>query len=143
MADSSSVERRTLTAMILGAITRTGMEHHLKVTGVDGSKPVVVAFADESIGDVFERISWSSGFANLFVVVNDHDIALASVLPPASSLREREAEPLELLNPDSPIGMLIEASRKAGRAGFNVRIASSTAKIDAVEDARELVASSS
>jgi hypothetical protein len=35
--------------------------------------------------------------------------------------------------------MLIEASQKADGAGFNLQIATATAKIDAVEDARELV----
>lgn len=139
MSKQLSADRRAQTAAILGSISRPGVDEHLKVTGIDGSKPVVVAFADESIGDVFERVSWSAGFANLFVMMDDNSLALASVLPPASSLREREAEPLELMSPDSPIGMLIEASRKAGGAGFNVRIASSTSKIDAVEDARELV----
>lgn len=139
MADFMSAERRALTASILGTITRLGVHRHLKVTGVDGSKPVVIAFADESIGDVFERVTWSAGFANLFVLMSDDDIALASVLPPASALNEREAEPLTLLSPDSPIGMLVEASREAGGAGFNLRIATATAKIDAVEDARELI----
>jgi len=139
MADTMSAERRALTATILGSITRHGVDRQLKITGVDGSKPIVIAFADESIGDVFERVMWSAGFANLFVVMDENEIALASVLPPASSLNEREAEPLTLLSPDSPIGMLIEASRKAGGAGFNLRIATATAKIDAVEDARKLV----
>ncbi|WP_417512114.1 hypothetical protein [Microbacterium sp.] len=139
MRTSVSAERRAHTAAILGAISRPGVNSFLKVTGIDGSKPVVVAFADESIGDVFERVAWSAGFANLFVMMEDGDLALASVLPPASSLREREAEPLELMSPDSPIGMLVEASRKAGGAGFNVRVATATAKIGAVEDARDLV----
>lgn len=139
MADTMSAERRALTATILGSITRHGVDRQLKITGVDGSKPIVIAFADESIGDVFERVMWSAGFANLFVVMDENEIALASVLPPASSLNEREAEPLTLLSPDSPIGMLVEASRKAGGAGFNLRIATATAKIDAVEDARKLV----
>ncbi|GAA4379564.1 hypothetical protein [Agromyces bauzanensis] len=139
MAESMSAERRQLTAKLLGTITRLGIDRHLKVTGVDGSKPIVIAFGDESIGDVFERVAWSAGFANVFVVMSDDDIALVSVLPPASSLVERESEPLELLSPDSPIEMLVEASRKVEGGGFNIRIAKSTAKIDAVEDAARLV----
>lgn len=139
MVDDAGTIRRRVTAKILGSITRVGGDKHLKVTGIDGTKPIVVAFADESIGDVFQRVMWSAGFANLFVVMGAREIVLASVLPPASSLNEREAEPLELLSPDSPIGMLVEASRKTGGSGFNVRIATATAKIDAVEDAHDLV----
>lgn len=142
MTSSLSPERRGATAAILAEITRLGLDRQLKITGVDGTKPIVIAFGDESIGDVFTRIMWSAGFANLFVVMGENDIALVSVLPPASALTEREAEPLELTSAASPISMLVEASKRAGGASFNIRISfdssSSAAKIEAVEDASEL-----
>lgn len=143
MTKIQKAARRATEAAILAAITRHGLDRQLKITGVDGSKPIVIAFGDESIGDVFTRVMWSAGFANLFVVMNENNIALVSVLPPASALSEREAEPLELTSATSPISMLVEASRRSGGAGFNVRInfdgSSSAAKIEAVEDAPELV----
>src|SRR5690554_6884521 len=112
MADPMNKEgRRGLSAGLLGAITRVGMHKHLPITGTDGARPIVIAFGDESIGEVLERVSWSDGFANLFIVMGPDDIALASMLPSMSALHERDAEPLELLVSDSPIAMLVELGR--------------------------------
>src|SRR5690606_23245443 len=111
---------------------------------IDGSKPIVIALGEETIGDVFTRISWSGGFANLFIVSNSESgrntVSLASIMPPASSLHEREAEPIQLFNADSPIAMLAElAGQRDGLASFNISFSGATAKVESIEEATDLV----
>jgi len=43
------------------------VDFELPVTGDDGSFPIVVAFADESVSKLTDRIQTAGGYANVFV----------------------------------------------------------------------------
>jgi len=99
---------------IAGAIMRAaaldGVSELLTVTADDGTRPIVVAFDHELVSDVLHRVSWTGGYANLFVVDLDvKTMDVASVMPPAASLDAGAAEVLRpgAVHGDATIGMLL------------------------------------
>lgn len=116
-------------AVMLGQLSQD-----FPVTALDGKAPVVVAHADETVAEVFERISWSDGYANLFVLMEDGRICLVAVMPPASSLHEANAEPIEReeIVRDSKIGMFadtIALYEDGARVVVQLGSAASTAEV--------------
>jgi len=85
----------------------------LPVTGLEGEKPIMVAFEDEQISAVFERIAWSGGYANLIVVGFDERESMVSVLPSLSAVDENAAERMTAaeIHRDASIGMLLTVAR--------------------------------
>lgn len=142
--ENIDIRRNEVSSSLLAAITTSGLISQLKVTGIDGTKPIVIALGEESIGEVFTRVSWSGGFANLFIVgksdSGEIEIDLASIVPPASSLLERDSEPLEIISPESPIAMLAElAAQQKDQLAFNVNFSGATVKVGSVEEVHDLI----
>jgi hypothetical protein len=129
--------RDRIAARLMQDLSATGRMGELKVTAPDGSKPMMVAFDHELISAVMERVQWTDGYSNLFVVDPTDRLVLVGVMPAASALLEREAENFSAdeVHSDSTIGMLIEAARqyKAG-VTMPVRMQSVSADMKPVGD---------
>lgn len=103
--------RHQIAAAIMRRLA-TGPTNFLQVTGEDGDKPIMVAFDDEKISAVFERISWSGGYSNLVVVGNG--MSVVSVLPASSAVDESAGEALLAaeIHQDASIGMLVSVAKE-------------------------------
>ncbi|TWX37137.1 hypothetical protein ES689_10670 [Frigoribacterium sp. ACAM 257] len=116
-------EQRDLFAGTVLRAVAQGAGPLLRVTADDGTRPVVVAFDHELVSDVLNRVSWSGGYANLFVIAGEGKMIRASVVPPSASLDEGAAESLGLgaVHDDSTIGMLM-ANVSTARDGLTVQV---------------------
>lgn len=121
---------------IAGAIMRAtaldGIGELLTVTADDGTRPIVVAFDHELVSDVLHRVSWTGGYANLFVVdVEVNSMMVASVIPPEASLDEAAPETLRpgAVHGDATIGMLLVAVETAPE-GMTIQVRLPTNRAD-------------
>jgi hypothetical protein len=117
---------------LMKSISVAGRASELKVTGPDGSKPIVVAHDHELISAVMGRVQQTEGFANLFVSFPDGRLALVAVLPANSALFETDAEPIaaQEIHSDSTIGILLEVARSyAEGVMLPVRLTATTADV--------------
>ncbi|MEK6310965.1 MAG: hypothetical protein V4737_10200 [Curtobacterium sp.] len=124
--------RSKIAADILRDVSRGVFSAYLKVTSNEGNRPVVVANHDERVSVVLQRVRWSGGRSNLFVINRDHSVTLASVLSPEDLLDPDAPERLDddAVHDDSTIGMLLEVARRTdGGVSTRVRLTSGDAEV--------------
>lgn len=139
---SERKQRDKLAGLIMRSLAKTSALPGLEVTADDGTMPIVVAFDHELVSDVLHRVSWTGGFANLFVVdLAGQSMVRASVMPPDDALDSRSAEVLrpDAVHGDSTIGMLLESVR-ASDSGLtiHVRLGASRADVRQVGEPEKL-----
>lgn len=83
-------------------------DFRLPVTGDDGSAPIVVAFADEPVSALTERIQAAGGYANVFVK-DERAVRFVSVIEEACAIAEPDDRMVgaEAPGATSTIGMLL------------------------------------
>lgn len=82
----------------------------LPITGDDGSCPIVVAFADEPVSALTERILAIGGYANVFVKDNSRGVRFVSVIEEACAIPDPDERMVgdEAPGATSTIGMLLD-----------------------------------
>lgn len=113
--NGASSDRAKVKREVMHLIHRTGMLAGFDAIASDGTKPVIVAFEDETIASVVERASWTEGYANLVVVMpRSARLAIMTLTPNLSQLMfaQMNTERLDL-HPDSEIGMVVLAAKAA------------------------------
>lgn len=93
----------------------------LSVTAPDGTAPVVVAFADELIRDVFEKVSWSDGYATIVVDHGDKWVVIPTSPSAARGAHGRDANVLPVAD-TCDMGMLIHGLESAAAEGEAVQL---------------------
>lgn len=93
----------------------------LTISAPDGSKPIIVAFPDELISDVFEQVSWADGFANIFVAVGDK-LAIIPTEPSQARGAHGEGSNVLPISIECDMGMLIHGLEAASKDGSTVQL---------------------
>lgn len=118
----SIVERQSIKNRVRIKFHTSGMISALEITDADGNKPIIVAFEDDSIGQIIEQASWHGGSSNIIVLMEDlHKIAVLSLSStPGSLFSLVHAEHLHL-SPESHVGMLVQYALQQDDHSLSVR----------------------
>ena len=110
VATTDRERRNEILRKVMRNVALKNKAKELPVCLKDGTRPIVVALEHDLLSEVMHRVQASGGDANVFVQMDDGNIALASVyLASGRSRRVRKAESLgpQPVHSDIEVGMFV------------------------------------